>query len=123
MADDKKRNKPFSSDDLEFDRHGRLIIKNDELAQALVNSMVRAGGLQLRFPDPVAPSVPLPSEWEDPRLKDCPPPLERCGPPQEPPLSLCPNTNCVCSLDLPVRRRDYRQFRNPTKSGDWEDLS
>lgn len=77
----------WNIDDIEFDANGRVIIKNEELAQKLVEAIQKRGGLALRFRHPVRPEK---LAGVMPILRDCPPP----------PLKTCPNSGCLTEFNL-----------------------
>lgn len=92
--DDKKKKKerdsarPWNKDDLDFDRSGKLVIKNRALVRALGGALVRDRGLIIQFtpePYPVPPNIGCPPNM------DCRCPLILCPVPNK---NECPDMYC-----------------------------
>lgn len=88
----------WNLDDIDFDEYGRVVIKNEELAQRLVDTIAEYGGLSLRFVEPVLPpQVTQPATLV---LRKCPPV----------PLKTCPNSGCLSGVDLVVPLNQFFSF-------------
>lgn len=77
----------WHTQDLDFDRNGRVVIKNPALARAIAKSIGSGGGLVFHFPHPDVHAV---------KPGDVPPPtpLWRCMVPNR----MCPDS--ICGVDV-----------------------
>ncbi len=88
----------WNVDDLDFDEYGRVVIKNEALAQRIVDTIAESGGLALRFAEPILPpQVTQPATLV---LRKCPPV----------PLKTCPNAGCLSGVDLVVPMSQFFSF-------------
>jgi hypothetical protein len=95
----------WNTDDLYFDRNGRLVVKNAALAEAIARAVSEQGGIVVHMTYPEGSIV------------GDPPPKEKTPPWQN---QSCPDQICGRDLNLVVKNKP---MRDPPRDRSWEQRS
>jgi hypothetical protein len=101
------RRRAWNTDDLYFDRNGRLVVRNAALAKAIARAVSEQGGIVMQFAYSEDGDIPEPVPGKIPR------------PPVPPWPNVCPDLLCDKELSFVVRKVP---MRDPPRDGSWEQL-
>ncbi len=89
---------PWNTDDVCFDRNGRLVVKNAALARAINIAVFKQGGIVVHAPFPLPEPIPAPPPVPNPEPRPK-------GPVPPTPGLICPDL--ICDMHLVARARPF----------------